>query len=140
MKNALEVPRAEDIKNRGWSNIQLAICLEVAYQLTCELRSDNFNMYDRGLFLNYQFGGRRLQESSYDFVFKDLRIYFEMSYKRPALAGGPMALVEYWDLKPSDAIVTEIYIYIYGPAGAFPSRRPSHRHLLRRVSLKPCLL
>lgn len=35
----------------GWNNIQFAIALEIAFQKTCNLNDDNFNMYDRRNFL-----------------------------------------------------------------------------------------
>jgi hypothetical protein len=36
----------------GWGNLTIAIALEAAFNLTCELNSDNFNMFDRLLYLS----------------------------------------------------------------------------------------
>lgn len=39
------------INTTGWNNLAYAIALEAAFQITCEINSDNFNMYDRVAFL-----------------------------------------------------------------------------------------
>lgn len=35
----------------GWNNLMVAILLEISFQETCKLNSDNFNMFDRETFV-----------------------------------------------------------------------------------------
>lgn len=39
----------------GWNNLTKTIAFEIAFQLTCQLNPDSFNMYDRELYLRQCF-------------------------------------------------------------------------------------
>lgn len=61
------------VKRRGgWSNIMIAVYMEIAFQLTCSINDDCFNMYDRKTFYDFMM--------AHDFRMNNLHLLLDYNF------------------------------------------------------------